>query len=58
MMKTCIINQYPVILGRTLKEFMSRGVKIPEDDFMEAVLFLESCKGYEEDAKRFLFMTE
>ena len=30
---------------------------MPRKPFQEFVLFLEKCKGYEEDAKRFIFLT-
>lgn len=29
---------------------------MPKETFQEFILFLEKCKGYEEDAKRFIFL--
>lgn len=36
---------------------MQNDYKIQKRVFQEFVLFLEHCKGYEEDAKRFIFLT-
>ena len=36
---------------------MQNDYAIPKKTFQEFVLFLERCKGYEEDAKRFIFLT-
>ncbi len=40
-----------------MKFFLQNGYNIPRRSFQEFVLFLEHCKGYEEDAKRFIFLT-
>lgn len=52
-----IEQKYPVLLGKTMKFWMQNDYNIPSRAFQDFILFLESCKGYEEDAKRFLFMT-
>lgn len=36
---------------------MQNDYPIPKSAFQNFVLFLEHCKGYEEDAKRFIFLT-
>lgn len=40
-----------------MKYFLQNGYTVPKRSFQEFVLFLERCKGYEEDAKRFIFLT-
>jgi len=40
-----------------MKFFMQNDYRIPKSSFQNFVLFLERCKGYEEDAKRFIFLT-
>jgi len=40
-----------------MKFFMQNGYLVPKKSFQEFVLFLERCKGYEEDSKRFIFLT-
>ena len=40
-----------------MKFFMQNDYPIPKSSFQNFVLFLERCKGYEEDAKRFIFLT-
>ncbi len=40
-----------------MKFFMQNDYPIPKSAFQNFVLFLERCKGYEEDAKRFIFLT-
>lgn len=40
-----------------MKHFVVNDYAIPKKAFQEFVLFLERCKGYEEDAKRFIFLT-
>ena len=46
-----------MLLGKTIKYFLQNGYELNKDSFMEFVLFMEKCKGYEEDAKRFIFLT-
>lgn len=40
-----------------MKFFMQNDYPIPKSSFQNFVLFVERCKGYEEDAKRFIFLT-
>lgn len=56
-MRACIEQKYPVLLGKTMKFFMQNDYHIPEQAFQDFIIFLERCKGYEEDAKRFIFLT-
>lgn len=57
IVKISIEQKYPVLLGKTMKFFMQNDYPIPKRSFQDFVLFLERCKGYEEDAKRFIFLT-
>lgn len=53
-----IQNQYPVTLGQLVRDLIVQGdYKIHKQTFMKFTLFLEKCKGFEEDAKRFLILT-
>lgn len=52
-----IDQKYPVLLGKTMKHFMQNDYRVPKRAFQDFVLFLERCKGYEEDSKRFIFLT-
>lgn len=46
-----------MLLGKTMKHFMQNDYRVPKRAFQDFVLFLERCKGYEEDSKRFIFLT-
>ena len=52
-----IDQRYPVLLGSTMKYFLQNDYKVRPATFQQFVLFLERCKGYEEDANRFLFLS-
>ena len=52
-----IDQKYPVLIGNTLKYFLQNGYKVKPETFRHMVLFLERCKGFEEDAKRFLYLS-
>ena len=52
-----IDQKYPVLLGSTMKYFLQNEYKVKESTFQRFVMFLERCKGFEEDAKRFLFLS-
>lgn len=56
VVKIGIEQKYPVFLGQTLKFMIENGYSVPKSSFQKFVLFLERCKGYEEDAKRFIFL--
>lgn len=40
-----------------MKYMLQNGFKVKESTFQQFVMFLERCKGYEEDAKRFIFLS-
>ena len=52
-----IDQKYPVLLGSTMKYLLQNGFKVKESTFQRFVMFLERCKGFEEDANRFLFIS-
>ena len=52
-----IDQRYPVLIGNTFKYLMQNGYKVSPESFKNLVLFLERCKGFEEDAKRFLLLS-
>lgn len=52
-----IDQRYPVLLGSTIKYFLQNDYKVRPATFQQFMLFLERCKGYEEDANRFLFLS-
>jgi hypothetical protein len=49
-----IEQKYPILLGQTMKYLIQNGYKVEPSTFKQLVLFLERCKGFEEDAKRFI----
>ena len=49
-----IHEKYPVFMGTTLKNWLARGYDVQPRSFKDYVMFLERCKGYEEDAKRYV----
>lgn len=53
-----IDQRYPILLGSTMKYFLQNGFNVSRDTFLRFVMFLERCKGFEEDAKRFVFLTQ
>ena len=48
---------YPILLGSTMKYMLQNGYQVKESTFQQFVLFLERCKGFEEDAIRFLLLS-
>ena len=46
-----------MLLGSTMKYLIQNKYAVSESTFQRFVMFLERCKGYEEDAKRFLFLS-
>lgn len=52
-----IEQKYPVLLGQTMKYFLQNDYAVTPKIFQSVVLFLERCKGFEEDAKRFVTLT-
>ena len=57
IIKICIDQKLPVLLGQTMKYFLQNDYDIRVQSFKDFVLYLEKCKGYEEDAKRFISLT-
>lgn len=55
--RLCVEQKWPVLLGKTMKFWLQNDYHVPLRAFQQCVLFLERCKGYEEDAKRFIFLT-
>ena len=54
-----IANQYPETLGQYMRDFIIRSdINIDRNSFIKFIVFLEQCKGYEEDAKKFLTLTQ
>ena len=50
-------QKYPILLGQTMKYLMQNGYKVEPSTFKKLILFLERCKGFEEDAKRFVSLS-
>ena len=46
-----IQEKYPLTLGKTVKYMLQNDYKVNKESFKEFYLFLERCKGFEEDAK-------
>lgn len=53
-----IANQYPETIGQYMRDFIIRSdLNIDRNSFIKFIVFLEQCKGFEEDAKKFLTLT-
>lgn len=52
-----IDQKYPVLMGQTMKYLLQNDYAVTPAIFKEFMLFLERCKGFEEDAKKFVIMT-
>ena len=53
-----IDHQYPVTLGKAIRDFIvQEDYKINQASFINFVMFMEKCKGFEEDAKKFLLLS-
>ena len=52
-----IDQRYPVLLGSTIKYFLQNNFNVRKNTLLNFVMFLERSKGFEEDAKRFLLLT-
>jgi len=54
-----ISHSYPVTLGQIVRNMVSQlDCNIHRSSYMKFVMFLESCKGFEDDAKKFLFLVQ
>ena len=49
--------QLPLAVLSVSNDLEDFEISFHESTFQKFVMFLERCKGYEEDAKRFLFMS-
>lgn len=59
VMNVGITHQYPVTLGQTVRDMIVlHDYPIDRDSFTGFVMFLERCKGFEEDARKFLHLTQ
>mmetsp|Transcript_27436 Transcript_27436/g.41712 ORF Transcript_27436/g.41712 Transcript_27436/m.41712 type:complete len:307 (-) Transcript_27436:463-1383(-) len=54
LIQTGIDQKYPLTLGQIVRDLVMQDYNIPKSSFMKFLMFMEKCKGYEEDAKRFL----
>jgi hypothetical protein len=52
-----IQQKIPIMLGQNMKYFLQNDYPVSVTAFKDFVLFLERCKGFEEDAKRFIILT-
>lgn len=53
-----INNQYPITLGQVVRDMIiQHDYAIHRSTFVKFLLFMERCKGFEEDAKKFYFLT-
>lgn len=50
----CITHDFPILLGNTISNYMSRGVKISKQNYMNFCLYLDRCKGLERETMRFM----
>ena len=49
---------YPVTLGQLVRDLIIHGdYSIHKASFMKFIMFMEKCKGFEEDAKKFYLLT-
>lgn len=67
IIQICTTHDYPILLGKTMKNYLDRGVPVLEEDYSEFWyvlltsfrcdfrLYMDKCKGLEKDALRFLF---
>jgi len=57
MINVGIVCRYPVTLGQVVRDLVVRGdYKIHKSSFIQFVKFMERCKGFEEDAKKFYIL--
>ena len=50
-----VAHDFPILLGKTIKEFIDKGVTISKDNYINFYMYLDRCKGLEKDVLRFLF---
>jgi len=55
IMNVAINHDFPILLGKTIKSLMDKGIKIPEEEYVKFYMYLDRCKGLEKDTLRFIF---
>jgi hypothetical protein len=50
-------QKYPIFVGQTMKYMLQNDFNLTPRVFKQFMLFLERCKGFEEDAKKFVVLT-
>ena len=59
VVKLGMFHEYPITLGQTMRDFIVDGdYNIHKNTFIDFVLFMERCKGFEDDARKFLMLTQ
>jgi hypothetical protein len=53
----CIEQTFPILLGKQMKAMLQDGLRIEKEDFLRFTMYLNRSKGVQNDARRFLFMT-
>lgn len=48
-----IANKWPILIGSTLKFFVSNDFAVQAETFERFCAYLDTCKGYDEDAAKF-----
>jgi hypothetical protein len=58
LMEIGIAHEYPVTLGQTVRDMIAiDDAPIHPNSFTSLIMFLERCKGFEADARKFLHLT-
>jgi len=52
-----IAQQYPETLGQLVRDLMINDYHLHKSTFTKFVMYMEKCKGFEEDAKKFYLLT-
>jgi hypothetical protein len=53
-----IEHQYPITLGKAIRDMIvQEDFRIPQASFVKYIMFMERCKGFEEDAKKFFLLS-
>lgn len=50
-----VCHEFPILLGKTMHQFVSKGVKISKENYVNFYMYLDRCKGLEKDTLRFIF---
>ena len=48
-----ILHSYPIVVGATLRDMMDLGFRVERKVFDKFATYLDNCKGYNNDAKKF-----